>query len=583
MPLPTFSFEAISTTAAPGTSALIVGEKFALTTPEDGGIVKIPAWMQLVNATTGMTSRQSATTVQSGYAAHTPRAYSDDGITFGLLVEPSTENLVLTPLDYASWTSLTATLNTVTAPDGTSGPYELEDTDGGSQQRASQTLADTGSGDHTLSAWRLVPAPGPTGAGDAQISHDGGSGVFIDTDTTDADWVYVNGLNDDSPGDLLLIPSTLIADTSEMRVWGVQYEARAYPTSFFDGTKDADVLRATHAAILDRDGFFTVSMTFRPHYTESEAANDHNLLFFDASNRLFFRQSDQVFVFRIDDVDVEVGPVTFSRHQEITITVEHSVRRQRIIVEGATTGDGSDRLDPGEGVRAPTWVYILGSDTGAEEAADLVAFDQDAMSFCDLILCRMLIQMDRDPGARDFYDFMCALSEEAARMFDVCLVMQSAFDIESAIGDQLDIIGSIVGIPRREFSDYDYRIYIRIQTELLLSGIREDAEWTGTVPNILRIVRTFIDTDAGTITYTGAPPYSFQLSLPSALTQEQIELLMSFISTAIYAGVLGFVQFALSADVWGSDAVAVPNVGTWGSASVVVAGASIWDFVITTS
>lgn len=586
MALPTFPFGAVNTTSAAQTSDLVVGEKFSLETPEAGGLVKLPAYMQVINHTEGMTAQQSASTVQSGYGIHPARAFSQDGVTFGLLVEPAMTNLIDFQHVESGWI-FSASQNVITGPDGSSAAYEVEDVSAAAIQSGAISLTPGNIvDDFTLSGWHLVRT---LSAGTSHLEYeDGVNDPAVALTATEVDWAFGSttvGEIDD--GTLRIQPAeTAVADTGATGWYGLQLEQRSYATSYFPasgGSRAADVLRAGHKSIMRR-GFFRLSFTYRPHYDNDQVGIvDHNLIYFSATDRLYYRVSDDTFVFEVDGEELTVGAVTFSAHQQITITIEHSAARRRLIVSGATTGDGDVRTDPADPMREPSWVYILCGPDGAEEAADLVAFDQDALSFCDLVLCRMLIQMDRNPGARDFYDFMCAMSEENARMFDVLCVLQSAFELETAVGDQLDIIGSIVGLAREGFGDDQYRIYLEIQTEQLLSGLRDSAEWTGTVANILRIVRKFIESSAGTITYTLHAPYSFELSIPVVLTIAQIKLLMRFISTAIYAGVLGIVEFPLSTDVWGSDSGPITDSGIWGSASVVVAGASIWDLVLTTS
>ena len=202
---------------------------------------------------------------------------------------------------------------------------------------------------------------------------------------------------------------------------------------------------------------------------------------------------------------------------------------------------------------------------------------------CDLVEDRVLVQMDDAPANRKFRDLLCDLIQDAGTFRDVCLDIVAAFDVETAQGVQLDAIGSLVGLPRQGFDDIDYRRFLNIQIDLLLSAAREDGEWTGTVPNILSIARTFIGPGiADPIIYTPAPPYAFSLTVPGVDTSQML-LLASFLCKAIYAGVLGQVTILLAGDsLWDSASVGpITDGGIWGSASVVVAPSSVWNLTIT--
>jgi hypothetical protein len=179
-------------------------------------------------------------------------------------------------------------------------------------------------------------------------------------------------------------------------------------------------------------------------------------------------------------------------------------------------------------------------------------------------------------------NWMCAFAEAIGEGYDTLLAIMNGFNVDTAVGDQLDKIGSIVGLPRSGSSDTRYRTLIKIQIKLLLSAARQDANWTGTVNNVVGICREFIGETVATITLVNLPPKSFILTLPDFDDSPDLLLLLSFVTKAIYSEVLGYVLFSTSSGSrWGSDSVVIADAGKWGSDSVVIADASTWGYVHT--
>lgn len=194
---------------------------------------------------------------------------------------------------------------------------------------------------------------------------------------------------------------------------------------------------------------------------------------------------------------------------------------------------------------------------------------------------RVLVQMDDAPANRKFRDLICIFLEGLGHYADVAESVAAAFDVDSAVGEQLDFIGGVVGLPRQGFSDARYRVFLNIQIDLLLSANREGANWTGTGNNILKIVRTFIGPGVDPIVLTNFPPYSFLLSIPG-ITLSELEILINFLCVALYAGVLGQTVFVLGPDsLWDSDSVGpIVDGGIWCSASVPVVPCAVWGFTV---
>lgn len=205
---------------------------------------------------------------------------------------------------------------------------------------------------------------------------------------------------------------------------------------------------------------------------------------------------------------------------------------------------------------------------------------------CEFVQTRILYQMSEAPGARNFRDFMCIHAEPFGEFIDVAQQVGEAFNLDTAVGVQLDVIGRVIDLPRSGFTDDEfYRKLLKIQATILQG--QTEGDWTGSVNQILSMVRTFIgESTPGTVTYTLVPPYSFELGIPVTLTAAEFGVLFRLICKAIYAGVLGFLVLTPAGDnlwdsqpggvvasggVWCSHHGAVPNCAQW-SGLVVTTG-----------
>jgi len=113
------------------------------------------------------------------------------------------------------------------------------------------------------------------------------------------------------------------------------------------------------------------------------------------------------------------------------------------------------------------------------------------------------------------------------------ITADALFTISTAVGVQLDQIGTIIGIAREARSDASYRIILRTQALLVLPERRTQAR-------LMEIIRSLMDTDPGAIGYTQLPPKTYKLSVASA----SLETLVSWIPIirrtrpASYVGIL---------------------------------------------
>ena len=169
---------------------------------------------------------------------------------------------------------------------------------------------------------------------------------------------------------------------------------------------------------------------------------------------------------------------------------------------------------------------------------------------CNLAKSRVLVQHADDgfntATQMDLHDYVCVMAEQAGHYVDVCNDVIGAFDLATADGVQLDIIGAIVGLPRSGQPDSTYRVWLGIQIDLLISARPEDPNWIGTVNNILSICRRFIGTGVlDPIVLHNSWPYSYSLTVPGITDFTTLKTLVRFIRKATWAGVLGQILFLI--------------------------------------
>lgn len=198
----------------------------------------------------------------------------------------------------------------------------------------------------------------------------------------------------------------------------------------------------------------------------------------------------------------------------------------------------------------------------------------------ELVVDRLLAQMK---AAGQLERFVQILVEPLGRFRDVAFAVRDGFEIGTAIGSQLDMIGSVLGQPREGFDDTRYRVFLNIVAQLLLGVARADAAWTGTCENVLTIARRFVGPEALPNFLHNTPPYAYTLTVPGLASYTDAQLMARFLRMANYAAVSGFLLFLFdpfavwnssgyditggSPPLWGtSTAVAIPGAVRWGSA-----------------
>lgn len=184
----------------------------------------------------------------------------------------------------------------------------------------------------------------------------------------------------------------------------------------------------------------------------------------------------------------------------------------------------------------------------------------------------------------NFHDMICVMVEPLGVIREVMNLVKNAFDLSTAVGDQLDKIGSVMGLPRQGYPDARYRVFLEIQRDLLLSSRRGEANWTGTGNNLISIARTFVGPTVNPIILQNLPPYAYQMSVPT-LTGNDGDILARFLCRASYGGVVGNLSFTTAViSVWGSETAGPPiaNSGNWDSESAgpPITDPLVWGFTI---
>lgn len=348
------------------------------------GAFELSNWMNLVSPTDEKSVQRSANTVITGIARNVARAFSRDGSTWGLLVEPSATNRQ-GEQDFNNWGAInTPGLTSAATPAGTTEDVRAEDSDG-TNFVGLQDLNELGVlGDFTLSCWI-----GDVTSTQAlvKVIEAGGLGSLVSAAHALPAWNYESvtytGTAPSTDCEVQFLPAASgAADTGSANAWGIQVEDRLYPTSFIGAdnatfTREAEKLRIVPLAV-SIDGYFDIDLAYRPHYAFDETANDHNLLYWDADNRFFYRASDQKYVLRLGGVNViESSTQSFARHDEMSFEITHTKGSSRLKITepgGGVEelfGDAGDALD----VSSYEWVYLLGGSSGSEEGSDLRVFD----------------------------------------------------------------------------------------------------------------------------------------------------------------------------------------------------------------
>lgn len=101
--------------------------------------------------------------------------------------------------------------------------------------------------------------------------------------------------------------------------------------------------------------------------------------------------------------------------------------------------------------------------------------------------------------------------------------------LDNAAGVNLDNIGAIVGQPRRLLSDENYRRLIRVRV------LVQNSE--GTLPEIVSIVKLFLNDDAISVRIVDEPPHHVTVYVDDSLTDSDANTLLSLLQDSVVGSV----------------------------------------------
>lgn len=351
----------------------------SLLVPDANGELALPDWLTIECVSVERSAQTSASTVRTGFGANTARAYSVDGESWGLLVEASGENLI-DEQDLTAWASAGCVLHAALTPDSDAENCAVEDNSAVAVEYI-QYIPAFVAGIHTLSTWIQTIAPIPTyhallNVWDFSLSFEY---LGIHHVGLDAAWLNVSDsqlcVAPTNPGILMAPRNVEPSGVGITKFWGMQLEASAYPTSFMGAdnatfTRSADSLIADAATIV-QSGCIDVELVYAPQYASSEASSDHVLLYIDADTYLEYVHSSQQFRLFVNGYSLLSAVVTFSRLQQLTITVTANASGRSLTVAGATNGNGTVTAEAVTPIIVPDEVFVLGDSDGASEGAVL--------------------------------------------------------------------------------------------------------------------------------------------------------------------------------------------------------------------
>ena len=145
--------------------------------------------------------------------------------------------------------------------------------------------------------------------------------------------------------------------------------------------------------------------------------------------------------------------------------------------------------------------------------------------FSAQMLTRLLMFVRHDPN---FVAIVNALSTRTELVIDAAKTVTEAFDLDTAVGVQLDVIGVIVNRPRWGLADDRYRALIKAHIDLILSS-------TSTAETLLAVV----------LAITGSPApdyeefYPAQFRISAIVDPDEVTLLQSLLRQAKGWGIYG--------------------------------------------
>jgi hypothetical protein len=346
-------------------------------------------WLEIKCPTGDRTSQVSANTIRFGYGPDIARPRNVNG-KWGLSVESIRKNRIKNSNSWqgAAWLTPGGTPMTITTmqPDPSGGMTATKFSSVGQQQSSYVSLPGAG----LATGWfKGEGATSPYGY--FAVEPGGINWVYatIDDSTNwkryeagSSDGFFVLETRKDADGDppAIMYSSSIHAFAAQHETFSdnkvPKYPSSYIPTADVERIREADSLYTNFFGEIFQYGpYLNMVIKFAPNYASTEALIDHDILYMEGPNRLYFDASTQKFVLKTNNQTLTgpaAGTATWKREQELTLTIKTSPQGREFSLSGADTGNFSklgDAMDTPSVTNTP--IYILGNDKGAQECADL--------------------------------------------------------------------------------------------------------------------------------------------------------------------------------------------------------------------
>jgi hypothetical protein len=359
--------------------------EFLAETPKEDGTYDLPYWMTVLAGANATTSQTSGHSFRTGFSLDA-RA-RNVGLGWGLSIENARNNRVhWSEIDAVNWTLVNTAIFLGQQRPGPSSNVDsiwLADSSGVAIGTATLAgVAGTVGATSVLSAWlhRLARIPDTITTPPVNCTFEASPGAV-----STVPWPIPNWARFETPtfvaavgNSVIVTPSPTAANRQDaVSICHFQQEEGKYPTSFIPtaglfAARGADVIQLVGPTTLIEGGFFDLDLLIAPAYAQNEMATgaEHNLLFVDANNRLFLRESDKAVVLRLNAVELAVAGQVWARNSTVRVRARHLAGQSQVEINTAT-GGGSASGPAQPALVIGGAVYMMGTAAGAEEAADV--------------------------------------------------------------------------------------------------------------------------------------------------------------------------------------------------------------------
>ncbi len=372
-------------------------ETWSATAPQNDGSYTLPSWLSLSSPTSNRTSQTSATTLATGFGANVARARNTgaDPSGWGLSIESQRTNQVSQSDSWTVGNSDWKPSNGMTVTTGQSDPAN-----GNGATRFDSPASAAGWYSNYFQADARVASSWAKGvtAANPPYAHFRWREYHQDIQTTA--WTRyrlshrtVDGITND-PLNLETrdVPkgATAITQATTTDVYGAQLESALYPSSYIptgstSRTRFADILSANNASVIAQAGYFDGELVFAPRYASNDVdgGEHHDLLYFDAANRLFFRfTSDSQTPNNVDLTTAQLcltvasdelctPTISWSGEAELTIRASNTMQGRTLSISGIEANSSQVADSTVNPASVGNDVFLLGDQNGAQECGDL--------------------------------------------------------------------------------------------------------------------------------------------------------------------------------------------------------------------